>query len=43
MSHYKTYALLYIYAIADTDIFTYISKFMQLFLFLFLLISKEPQ
>ena len=29
--------------IADTDIFTYLGKFMQLFLFLFLLIRKEHQ
>ena len=29
------------YAITDRDIFTYLSKSMQLFLFLFLLIRKK--
>ena len=32
-----------VYVIADTHIFTYLSKSMKLFLFQFLLISTEPQ
>ena len=47
VSHFKTYALytvsMSVCAASDTDIFTYLINSMQLFLFLFLLISKETQ
>ena len=47
VSYVKTYALytvsVSVCAASDTDIFTYLINSMQLFLFLFLLISKKTQ